>query len=83
MVRHERRSSHPGDPRNWALDCQFPGCGRRFRSDETVGQLAEHWNTHEGKTFGEVITVERDKPHLLLTWIGVGQPPEGRPSWAN
>jgi hypothetical protein len=75
-MRRENRSTDPNDKRNWALDCQFPGCGRRFRETEIVAQVAEHWNTHLGRTYGEVVTATEDKPHLYLVWIGVGPNPE-------
>lgn len=82
----ERRSTDVNDSRNWALDCAFGGCGQRFAATMVVGDVAEHWNRHAGGYTGrvqrdEVEIAERDRPVLVLQWIGVGQPPKGRPSF--
>lgn len=49
----------------WALVCKV--CGLAFRDDQPIGEVADHWNEHEG--------VERDAPHLELTWLGPGPQP--------
>lgn len=72
MARVERRSTDPADHRNWALDCEFAGCGQRFEKG-IVADLAAHWALHPG--------VDREKPRVRLVWIGVGQPPRATPSF--
>ena len=92
MRRTERRSDDPNDQRNWGLDCAARGCGRRFEPTETVAQLAEHWNrAHVGKLpsndearyrrLAEAQSYELDRPITNLVWIGVGQPPRGKPNF--
>lgn len=90
MTWSTKRSDDPSDERNWALDCAFNGCGMRFPSTMLIGDMVDHWNTHEGQRTGEAhqsnghaIYAEHDLPRTHLVWIGVGQPPKGKPSWIN
>ena len=81
-MRTEKRSTDVNDQRNWALDCGFDGCGERFASTQIVGDVSEHWNRHVGGKYAHgTKKAEADKPNLNLVWIGVGQPPKGKPSF--
>lgn len=80
-MKHETRTDDLNDSANWALDCQFRGCGERFDPEAVMASVSAHCNRHVGGRWFDGAIVEIDKPHVLLVWIGVGPTPKGKPNW--
>jgi hypothetical protein len=67
----EGATSDAADDDNWAMTCRE--CRLHFPMDINVGTIGKHWvELHHPEQ------AEEPKPELMLTWIGLGTPPQPR-----
>lgn len=61
----------------WQLVCEV--CRQGWPEESSMALVAEHWNTHTGKTFmtsaGIAAVAQENEPMLELVWLGPGPAP--------